>query len=180
LDEKKKIAEMGAWFIGGFCTGLIGEEMLLIELAGMANSLVHMDDVKHAHFLFVVSGRTKANQLSGAKFGVLSAPVTEGTHLRPGRWVKLLVEVVQGSGRVGGKLFSRKLVKTKLMEFENVFFSILEKVHATTDLIPDDFVMRDDCEIARTIRRSATAHAINMGVSIDLIKAVNRWRQEAD
>jgi hypothetical protein len=29
----KRIAEMGAWFIGGFCTGLRGEEMLLIELA---------------------------------------------------------------------------------------------------------------------------------------------------
>jgi hypothetical protein len=57
-DEKKRIAEMGAWFIGGFCTGLRGEEMLLIELAGTANSLVHMDDVKHAHFLFVVSGQT--------------------------------------------------------------------------------------------------------------------------
>jgi hypothetical protein len=63
-DEKKKIAEMGAWFIGGFCTGLRGKEMILIELARTANSLVHMDDVKHAHFLFVVSGWTKANQLS--------------------------------------------------------------------------------------------------------------------
>jgi hypothetical protein len=179
-DEKKKISEMGAWFIGGFCTGLRGEEMLLIELAGTANSLVHMDDVKHAHFLFVVSGRTKANQLSGAKFGVPCAPVTEGTHLRPGRWVKRLVEVVQGSGRVGGRLFSRKLVKTKLMEFENDFFTILEKVQATTELIPDDFVIRDECGIARTLRRSVTAHARNMGVSIDLIKAVNRWRQEAN
>jgi hypothetical protein len=77
-------------------------------------------------------------------------------------------------------LFSRKLVKTKLMEFENDFFTILEKVQATTDLIPDDFVIRDECGIARTIRRSVTAHARNMGVSIDLIKAVNRWRQEAN
>jgi hypothetical protein len=65
--------------------------------------------------------------------------------------VKRLVEVVQGSGRVGGRLFSRKLVKTKLMEFENDFFTILEKVQVTTDLIPDDFVIRDECGIARTI-----------------------------
>ncbi len=28
VDERKQIAEMGAWFIGGFCTGLRGEEML--------------------------------------------------------------------------------------------------------------------------------------------------------
>jgi hypothetical protein len=140
----------------------------------------NMDNVKHAHFLFVVSGRTKANQLSGAKLGVPSAPVTEGTHLRPGRWVKRLVEVVQGSGRVGGRLFSRKLVKSKLMEFENDFFTLLKKVQATMDLIPDDFVIRDECGIARTIRHSVTAHARNMGVSIDLIKALNWWRQEAN
>jgi hypothetical protein len=55
--------------------------MLLIELAGTANSLVRMEDVKHAHFLFVVLGRTKANQLSGAKFGVPCAP-----HLQTQFW----------------------------------------------------------------------------------------------
>jgi hypothetical protein len=149
-------------------------------LAGMANSLLHMDDVKNAHFLFLVSGCTKANQLSGAKFGAPCAPFTEGTHLRPSRWVKRLVNNIEGSGRVGGRLFSRKLVQTKLMEFENDFFTILEKVQATTDLIPNDFVIRDECGIARTLRRSVTAHARNMGVSIDLIKAVNCWRQEAN
>jgi hypothetical protein len=105
-DEKKRIAEMGAWFIGGFCTGLRQEEMLLIELAGTATSLAHMTDVKNAHFVFVVSGRTKANQTTGAKFGLPCAPVTEGTHLRPGRWVKGLVENMQGSGCRGGRLFS--------------------------------------------------------------------------
>jgi hypothetical protein len=40
---------MGTWFLGGFCAGLRGEEMLLIELAGSVNSLVHMDNVKDAH-----------------------------------------------------------------------------------------------------------------------------------
>jgi hypothetical protein len=35
-DVKKRVAEMGAWFITGFCSGLWGEEMLLIELAGTA------------------------------------------------------------------------------------------------------------------------------------------------
>jgi hypothetical protein len=35
-DVKKRVAEMGAWFIAGFCSGLRGEEMLLIKLAGTA------------------------------------------------------------------------------------------------------------------------------------------------
>ena len=179
-DERKTISEMGTWFIGGFCTGLRGEEMLLIELAGTAKSLDHLTDVKNAHFVFVVSGRTKANQITRAKLGVPCAPVTEGTHLRPGRWIKRLVECIQGTGRRSGRLFSRKLVKPKLMEFENDFFTVLEKVQATTDLFPEGFEIRDECGIARSLRRSVTAHARNMGVHTDLIKAINRWRQEAN
>jgi hypothetical protein len=107
LDEKKRIAEMTTYFISGFCTGLRGEGMLLIELAGMAYSLVHMDDVKNAHFIFVVSGHTKDNQLSGAKFGLPCAPVTEEAHLRPGCLVKCFEKDIHGSRRVGGSLFSR-------------------------------------------------------------------------
>jgi hypothetical protein len=90
------------------------------------------------------------------------------------------VDLVQGSRRVGGRLFSRTLVQTNLMEFENDFFTILEKVQATTDLIRNDFVIRDECGIARTIWQSVNAHARNMEVSIDLIKAVNQCRQEAN
>jgi hypothetical protein len=47
----KRVAEMGTWFIGGFCTGLRGEEMLLIEVAGTANSLCNMTRAKNGHFL---------------------------------------------------------------------------------------------------------------------------------
>jgi hypothetical protein len=38
-NQKKRVAEMGVWFVGGFCTGLQGEEMLNIELAGTANNV---------------------------------------------------------------------------------------------------------------------------------------------
>jgi hypothetical protein len=86
--HKKKVAKMGAWIIGGFCTGLRGEGMLLIELAGTATSLCNMNKAKNTHFLFVILGRTKGNQMSGAVFAIPCAPVTEGTRLRPGRWVK--------------------------------------------------------------------------------------------
>jgi hypothetical protein len=178
VEERKRAAEMGVWFIGGFCTGLRGEEMLLIELAGTANSLVHLNDAKNAHFTFVISGRTKSDQSSGAKFGVPCCPVTEGTHLRPGRWVRRLVDVIHGKGRRTGRLFNRRLRISKLQEFENDFFTVLEKVQAATDLFPDGVEIRDECGIARTLRRTVTAHARNMGIDIELVKAINRWRSE--
>jgi hypothetical protein len=83
---KQRIAEMGVWIIGAFCVRLRGEEMLLIEFAGTSNSLKHMND-SLPHFVLVISGRTKENQLSGSKFGIPCVSVTEGTHLRPGIWV---------------------------------------------------------------------------------------------
>jgi hypothetical protein len=131
-DERKRIAEMGAWFIGGFCTGLRGEDMLLIELAGMSNSLAHLMDAKKAHFVFVISGRTKGDQTLGAKFSVHCLPVTHGTHLCPGCWAKRLVETIRGTGHHSGRLFSRCLKVAKLQEFENDFFTVLEKVQAIT------------------------------------------------
>ena len=64
-------------------------------------------------------------------------------------------------------------------ELANNFFTALEKVQATTDLMPADLVIQDECGILRTIRRSLTAHARNMNISSDLVNAINRWRKEA-
>jgi hypothetical protein len=57
---------MGVWFCGGFCTGLRREEMLRIEFASTANSVEKwMDKGRDSYFMFVVSGRSKGNQISG-------------------------------------------------------------------------------------------------------------------
>ena len=175
--EQKRIAEMGAWFLGGFCTGLRGEEMLLIELAGTANSLVHLGASKNAHFVFVITGRTKGDQSSGAKLGVPCVGVTEGTNLRPGRWIKRLVKVIHKSRRTG-RLFNRNRMHAILAEFENDFFTVLEKVQTTSDLFPVDLLIREECGISRSLRRTVTAHASNMGIGSDIVKANNRWRDE--
>jgi hypothetical protein len=54
----RRLAEMGTWFYGGFCTGLRGEEMVRIECAGMANSVAKwMDKGMDSYFMIVVSGR---------------------------------------------------------------------------------------------------------------------------
>jgi hypothetical protein len=63
---------MGVWFVCGFCTGLRGEEMILIEFAGTAANLKFLQEEllggDEPWFKLAVSGRTKGNQLLGAKF----------------------------------------------------------------------------------------------------------------
>jgi hypothetical protein len=85
--EKRRVAEIGVWFVAGFCTGLRGEEKPLIEFAGTAKSLKFLGDPECPHFILVILGQTKGVQLAGFKFGIPCAATTEETHMKPGRWV---------------------------------------------------------------------------------------------
>ena len=88
-ETKKWVAEMGMWFVGGFCTGLRGEEMLMIELAGTKHSLVQLTHPVDQHFCFQVLGRTKGRQENG-RLEMPCIATTIGTGLKPGRWTRWL------------------------------------------------------------------------------------------
>jgi hypothetical protein len=176
--SRLRVAQMGAWFIAGFCGGLRGEEMLLIELAGTARSLEFLTDASCPHVILHISGRTKGNQLSGAKFGIPLAATTEGTHLQPGKWVKRLVELMTTNGDTRGRLFRRTLSPAKLFEFEGDFFRLLKAVQAGSSLIGPEVDVESIFGILRSSRRGMTAHARNMEVSKDMLKVFNRWHTE--
>ena len=112
---------MGTMYIVGFCTAIRGEESLLIELAGTANSLKNLEDNTDPHFHITIAGRTKGNRGSGTKFNIPCVDITKGTHLQPGLWIKRLVKSIYDSGRTTGRLFQRKLKPAQLCEWENDF-----------------------------------------------------------
>jgi hypothetical protein len=176
--EKLVAAEMGVWFIVGFCSGLRGEEMLLIELAGTATQLSFLRENTDPHFVVVVSGPTKGNQLSGSKFGVPIVGTTSGSYLKPGKWIERLVTIRTARGDTKGRLFRRNLVPARLYEFENDFFTVLRKVQNTTEFIDRELVVDSEYGILRSLRRGMTAHARNMGVTKDELQTFNRWNKE--
>mmetsp|Transcript_22938 Transcript_22938/g.34783 ORF Transcript_22938/g.34783 Transcript_22938/m.34783 type:complete len:226 (-) Transcript_22938:439-1116(-) len=161
---RKKCDEMGTWMICGFCSDLCGEEMILIELAGTANSLQFLEDEDVPHFCFVVSGRTKSNRSSGAKFELPIARVTRGTSLQPGKWILRLVKYIRSKRRTTGRLFQRNLDPPLPFEFQDDFFSVLEFIQATTDLIPAEKDLREEAGILRSLRQALTDHHRNMQV----------------
>jgi hypothetical protein len=67
-----------------------------------------------------------------------------------------------------------------MMEFEDDFFRVLERVQATTDFVPEDICVRDEFGISRSIRRSVTAHARNLQVDRELLETIARWGKEAN
>jgi len=175
---RKKCAEMGVWIIGGFCSGLRGEEMVLVELAGTRNSLQFLNEISQPHFCFVITGRTKNNRASGAKFELPIARVTRGTGLQPGKWIKRLLDCVHVEGRTKGRLFQRNLNPPLPFEFQDDFLSVFEHIQATTDLIPQELNIREEAGILRSLRRALTDHARNMQVAPHLLDAFNRWHKE--
>jgi hypothetical protein len=56
------------------------------------------------------------------------------------------------------------LATSKLQEFEDDFFTVLEKVQATRTLIDDDVDIKEVYGLGRLGRRGVTVHTINMEV----------------
>ena len=75
------------------------------------------DHAMDPHFKVIVIGRTKEVQQDGRKFGIPCIKKTKTTGLRPGVWVKRLVDLKTLAGETHGKSFVRKLGPSKLMEF---------------------------------------------------------------
>jgi hypothetical protein len=65
-----------------------------------------------------------------------------------------------------------------MFEWDGDFMTLLELVQSTADLIGKEIKVWEKFGISRTTRRGATAHARNMKVDEDLIKAVNRWMKD--
>jgi hypothetical protein len=182
VRQKHRIAEMGVWLVSRFCTGLRGEEIILIEFAGTSASLKFLQEEllggDEPWFKLAVSGRTKGNQLSGAKFTLPCVGTTQGSGLQPGKWMKLLVETLNACGVTKGRLFQCVLATPKLHEFEDDFFTVLEKVQSTSLLIADTVDVRDTYGILHSTRRGVTSHARNMQIPEDGINAFNRWSKD--
>ena len=172
------MAELGVWFIVGFCCGMRGEEMLLLELAGTRNSLEGMLEGQ-GYFKVVLSGRTKGNQISGSKFSFPCVNITSGTGLEPGVWMRRLTDIRSEESDNSGRIFFRGVTPTKLNQYEADFYDILFRVQAGSDAIGNQVDIADTYGIMRSSRRGATAHARNMKVGKDVIEAVHRWRREA-
>jgi hypothetical protein len=127
-DDQKRISEMGTWIGGGACTGLRGEEMLLIDLHGTAKSVDRFmkKESVNPHFKFVMLGRTEGVQEDGCKFAIPCVKETQGAHLRPGIWLERLIGAKEELGQTHGKLFKRNLQKAKLCEFEDDFYRLIK------------------------------------------------------
>lgn len=184
LEERHATAQRGVWYSNGFCAGLRGEEMMLIEYNGTRNSLEYLipGACKDPHFFLAVTGPTKTDRKKGAAFKVPCCKTTEGSGLTPGLWIQRYVQTLEEMGRCDGYLFGREDgTRASLQEYHDVFYEPLEQVQLThPTLIKPDVDVREEFGIRRSLRRGVTAHALNMEVPEELINTINRWRSKKD
>ena len=90
------------------------------------------------------------------------------------------MDIKRLSGETHGKLFRRRLRPAKILEFEDDFYKVLERVQDTSDLISKELCVRDMFGISRSLRRGVTAHSKNMRIDKELRDAINRWGREAN
>ena len=127
--------------------------MLLVDMLGTATSVQRLmrDNATDPHFELIVIRRTKGVQQDGKKFEIPCVKITKATGLRPGIWVKRLVDLKALAGETHGNLFMRKLRLSKLMEFKDDFYKVLERVQDTTSLISKEICVQDVYGISRSL-----------------------------
>jgi len=84
--------------------------------------------------------------------------------------------MLMSQGRTRGYLFGAGNDDSpKLANFHDVFYEVLEEVQqARGDRMRPDLEVREAYGMLRSLRRSATAHAINMQIPKDIVEAANR------
>lgn len=181
-DDALRASGMGSWYSGGYCTALRGEEMTIVELAGTRASLAHLHDDQEdtPYFALAIAGRTKMNRNQGAKVRIPCAGETKGSGIKAGRWMERYVSDLAACGRTSGYLYTKRAGRRSyLADYQEDFFWPLEALQDRGCRgLPVACDIREEYGIWRSLRRGATAHAINMGVDKDLVYLINRWRKE--
>lgn len=176
-EQKRKVAEIGTFFLAGYCGSLRGFEVPKIVLSELKNQM-QLAPVRNqpAHIGLPLRGRFKARGNAKAKVLVMIVPET-ASGLKPSLWLQRLVGVLQDLEIETGWLFQdEEGTQRPLSFFEEEFYSVL---FALRDKDPTLFEpscdIFEDYQLARSLRRGATTRATEAGVSRPDIDWMNRW-----
>ena len=114
----------------------------------------------------------------GSKLHLMVSVNVTKSGLEVRRWIESWVAVLQKEGRVDGPAFCQmdgSIIKAREVECE--MHHQLELIQlSTSDLIDEKINIREKYSLFRSLRRGATARAVDMKVSEASIDLHNRWR----
>jgi len=182
LSDKQAVAEIGVFFILGYCTSLRGFEMPKIVLTNLRSMIQLLDDDdSSAHVAVPLRGRFKARSSQIVDLLVYAAATTH-SGLKPALWTLRLVDVLEECGVTRGWLFQESDGRQRrLGSFSDAFYARLFAIRdRDPTLFMVDIDILEDYGLARSLRRGATTRATNAKVSQPDIDWVNRWSTGGD
>ena len=175
--ERHQVVVTAMIFLGTFCWGLRGEELLLISVGGTRKVWTAVHAHKISHVMLALMGTRKG--LSGGRMFLLPASKVTRSGLQPGLWLARLLSVTSEIGRPFGYLLDRDDGRMpRLMDYEEQFMEVLLQVQVSAPgVIPSDLDVREAYGISRSGRRGVTTHLRNQNLSEPDIELNQMWRK---
>lgn len=177
MEEKRRVAEIGFFFVVGYCSSLRGFELPKIVLTELKHQM-QLEPVGHipAHLGLPLHGRFKARGSAKAKILVFIVPKT-ASGLVPGLWAQRLVQALKDMDIDLGWLFEDNEGSQRPLGFfqEEFYATLFALQDRQPELFEPNTDILGDFQLARSLRRGATTRATDTGVATTDINWMNRW-----
>jgi len=178
--EMLTMAEMGAFFLAGYCGSFQGFELLKILLMELKDQ-IRCEDSRHevAHVGISLRGHFKARGNGKVKLLIMVAAVT-ASGLKPVLWLSHLVDMLADLGITSGWLFQNdKGYPQPLSFFEEGFYATLFAIcDHDPSLVEPEMDILEDYQLACSLCCGATTRATEAGVSQLDIDWMNCWETD--
>lgn len=173
----------GVLFSGVFGSGLRGEEIPQIDLGGLRKHWHEgSEHPRQAHVPLVLKGRFKRQVGEKLYFQPLAVRSNSGVEYK--LWLQRTISIYQHLGVTSGPLFRTVVSKTgrvkraTISDMDLLFHDVMKRVQVRhPNLLPGSVNVEEEMSVRRSLRRSFTSQAQNVGIPKDVIEANNRWRK---
>lgn len=175
--KKQFFALEGTFYTLAYTLALRGEEVPLIELAGIRKNWDMGLNHATPHIVIALIGRFK-NEL-GESHHLMPVLCETPAGLQPRKWVERVLLGYSAQGISNGYMFrNQNGTKLKPGAFEPKFHSRLERIkHRCPHMISPETDVPEEYGVSRSFRRGATSEATNRGASAETIELIGRWRK---
>lgn len=174
--EKRKIANVMAFAVIGFCASLRGEEVPLVSLKGLMT--FWEETMERGFIMMTLRGLFKGED--NLKWHLVPLVDITSSGIRVRRWVHRLVKLRLEEDEVAeGPLFvNAKGKMAKMSDFNGTFQDYIKMAMDRTRGVFSSKLEVENFNLRRSLRRGSTTQSHNNKTPAETIEMVNRWRKK--
>lgn len=177
-DEIKQLILCGVFVALGFCGGLRGEEIMLLDACALLKHHEEaMNHPKYPHVVAPLLGQFKGERGDRYHYMPMAKVTKSGVDLE--YWMSRLVTWLRANEIRNGPCFRKNNGdRMRAADIGDLFYTHLAEIQKENkDLIPESVDVFEDYGTSRSMRRSSTSQAVNVRMRSEAIDYNNRWRK---